>query len=168
MDWPITRTTKPTVKASSPRGMGLLWGSTMARIHTIRAAVPIICVESKGQFTQWKFGHFLTLMFFQKWLSFFCVTQKIIFWRLFQLFLSIYNERPYKKQHWIPFTFIVWTNTGTFFKISYLIEEAVEQSKVFRRVCSKDSSCCIVTYNDQRTMSKVPNCICKASSEHKL
>jgi len=31
---------------------------------------------------------------------------------------------------------------------SHLIEEAVEQSKVFRRVCSKDSSCCIVPYND--------------------
>jgi len=31
---------------------------------------------------------------------------------------------------------------------SHLIEEAIEQSKVFRRVCSKDSSCCIVPYND--------------------
>ena len=41
----MTRTTKPTVKASSPWGMGLLYGSTIARMQTMSAAVPMICVQ---------------------------------------------------------------------------------------------------------------------------
>ncbi len=39
----MIRTLNPTVKASRPGGIGLLYGSTMARIQTIRDAVPITC-----------------------------------------------------------------------------------------------------------------------------
>lgn len=38
---PITETTRPTVKGSRPRGTGLLYGSTMARMQTINEAVPM-------------------------------------------------------------------------------------------------------------------------------
>lgn len=41
MEVPITRMAKPMVKASKPLGTGLLYGSTIARMQTSRAAVPI-------------------------------------------------------------------------------------------------------------------------------
>lgn len=55
IDSPITRTTNPTVKASRPGGIAWLYGSTMARMQTMSAAVPIICWrEKQADMMSWK------------------------------------------------------------------------------------------------------------------
>ncbi len=105
----------------------------MARIQTMRAAVPIICEKYwLVHESQWGPNQHFHCMDKQHW----------------DILKNIFNE--------------------CYILLSYLIKEAIEQSKVFRRVRSKDSSRSIFPYNNQRTVPIVPNCICKTSSEHKV